>query len=203
MDRQPTNALQTPEEAAEALYGGNAAQPVPIRRPPMPPNDPIETGEQAVAALYNKQPLPVRPGELHGSFAAMQAQLRSAEVYEKTGEQLDLDEYRVYDVFPAKLGKMLVDGHIDNLLANARVLDNGEAEAEDLALEQQAFANMEENRRRAVAQYGPRDGEDLINRTIAWARTQPFAPMLRERFLGTRPDIAEELIHYVFTNAIR
>ena len=126
----------------------------------------------------------------HPKAAAVSITLdNDAAVYEQTGEHLDVDHYRVLDELPAALVVSLVTADVDNLLADARVPED--AEAEERAWEQRAGADMAETRRRAVAQYGPTDGPDLIDRTIRWVRTKPaLAQMLRQRGLGARLDIA-------------
>ena len=189
-----------PTDAATALYG-KTAPPLPTR----PDDQAREPHEEAAKALYHApQPLPTRPGELHAPFALMQAQQHAARFYEQTGEHLDVDHYRVLDDvgLDAGLEAALVTADVDNLLAEARVPED--AAAEESAWEQRAAADMAETRRRAVAQYGPTDGPDPIDRTIRWVRTQPaLAEMLRQRGLGARPDIAEQLIHHVFHHGIR
>jgi hypothetical protein len=173
MDTKPRNTGQTDEQVVEALYDGNAAQ-----------------------------PLPIRPGEFYASFAAPQAQHRSAAVFEQTGEHLDVDRYRVLDELPAGLVVSLVTGDINNTLADARVPDDAEAEA--IALDQRIAADTAESRRRIVAQYGPKNGPQLIERTQRWVRTQPaLAQMLQRGGLGSKPDIVEALVAHVFSNGIR
>lgn len=166
------------------------------------PKDPLAAHEQAASVLYDRQPLTVAPGQFHASYAVQHAQKHSAEVYERTGERLAADNYRVLDFLDAGLVERLVDGDIDNKLATARVSDD--PAADQIALSQQIAADTEESRRRIIAQYGSKDGPALLERTQRWVRSKPaLARILQPRGLGSKPEVVEQLVAYVFSNGIR
>ena len=104
-------------------------------------------------------------------------------------------------VVPSELAATVIIGHIDNLRAVARISDD--PDVDDVALAQRVKRDEVESRELITSQYGKRDGEELLRRAKAWTLTQPaLAKMLRERGLGSRPDIVQQIVAHVFSNGL-
>jgi hypothetical protein len=173
---------------------------------PERPKDALDRHEADSHAIYDRnaaQPLPTRPGEFYASHAVQHAQHYSAEHYEKTGERLPVEIYRTLDFLPLSIVEQIIDGDVANRHAERRVAEDPDGEA--IALAKRIEADTEEARSRIIARYGPKDGPELLERTQRWVKTtQPtLARMLQQRGLGSKPEIVEELVAYVFSNGIR
>jgi hypothetical protein len=103
---------------------------------------------------------------------------------------------------PDALVATIIDGHIDNVLADARVSEDPEADG--LALERQIAASNAELREKFTLQYGAKDGEALLERSARFIRAHPtLARMLQRRGLGSRPAIVEGVAAHVHSTGWR
>ncbi len=170
-----------------------------------PKEDALDAHTRAANVLYHVDPptpLPTRPGEFYSSFAAQQAQKHSAEVFEKTGTKLDVNSYRFLDDLPAALAEPLIDSDVSQKLAAVRVSDD--PDGDDIALDQRIAADTLETRGRLIARYGEKDAAQLLERTKRFVRSKPaLARIVNQRGVGSKPEIVEELVAYVFSNGIR
>jgi hypothetical protein len=98
----------------------------------------------------------------------------------------------------------IADAHVDALLAGSRVMNDDETDAAAVALERQIQANNVELREQFAKRYGPKDGEQLLERTQRFVRSHPkLAAILKENGIGSRIDIVEAIAGHVFSNGIR
>jgi hypothetical protein len=121
-------------------------------------------------------------------------------------QQLRNDLAEISKVLPGADGAVMqiAEGHIDNILAGARVMTDAEAEADEVALLRQIQANNAELIEHFETRYGKKDGAALLERTQRFVRSHPkLAAILKERGLGSRIDVVEALAAHVFSNGIR
>ena len=143
-----------------------------------------------------------RPGEFYASHAAQVAGRYSAEFYEKTGEQLPIDDYRVLDNYSLRLTEQVIAADVARRYADREMFADPDQEVADLS--NRIDADSQESRSRIIARYGLKHGAELLERTQRWVRTQPaLARMLQQRGLGSKPEIVEKLVAHVFSNGIR
>ena len=178
MSTQPKDGREAFERAADKVYDGNAAE-----------------------------PLPERKGEFHSySPAAEVIRQRGTELFAQTGmttrEQQQLEEtfrgIQKTTGLPDGLVAKIADGYVNNRLAGARVSDD--ADRDDLELSQRIAAANTELRERFSRRCGAKDGEALLDRTQRFIRKHPtLAKMLQERGLGSDRDIVEGVAAHVWS----
>jgi hypothetical protein len=173
------DGLERHEQIAERLYDRNAATPLP---PPEKGDFYSWTPEGAV--------LDQRGPELFaeaGIDSAAQRQLRDTHrgIRRATG-------------LPDGLIGQIVEGHLDNLLAEARVSEDPDGDA--IALDRQIAASNAELRQEFAQRYGAKDGEALLERTRRFVRGHPaLAKILQQRGLGSRPEIVRGIAAHIFS----
>jgi hypothetical protein len=72
----------------------------------------------------------------------------------------------------------ILDGHLDGLLADARVSDD--PEGDETTLRQTIAANNEQLREKMLRTYGVKDGEQLLDRTVRFVRRIRSSPAFCE-----------------------
>jgi hypothetical protein len=160
-----------------------------------------------VDKLYPR-PLPERKGEFHSwSAAESAARQREADLSNQLGMDPAARErlYKGYRdlerVLPAGLAATLTDADIDTRLAAGRF--SPDPDADTVAVGQRTEAWSIESRERITSLYGQKDGEALLARTNKWVKSQPaVAQIVRQRGIGSRPDIVEQLVAHVFSNGL-
>lgn len=171
---------------------------------------PLEEQRQ-LATLYdgNKaaKPLPVDAGEFYGHPAlAGEIDRRKSELWDQTGTgEADHAALRRQFLGIAKQTGLpegaltrIAAGHIDGLLAEARVPDD--VDADEVAADQRVVADTNTTREELTTLYGQKDAEDLIRRTQRFVRMHPsLQKVLQRNGLGSRPAIVRDLVAHVFS----
>jgi hypothetical protein len=166
MSNEPKAGLEKHQQTANALYDRNAATPLP----------------------------PPEKGEFH-SWTPEGAilQQRGPELFAQTGIDSAAQRRLGYTFrgirrntgLPDAVMSQIVDGHLDNLLAEQRVSADPDADA--VAHDQKIAAWNAELREEFVQQYGAKDGEAMLERTRRFVRKDPaLAKMLQQRGLASR-----------------
>ena len=164
------------QRALDKLYDGNAAQ------PPHSYSPAIEVIDRRDRELFSEA----------GLDATQRAQLR--QTYTEIG-RIGL---------PDGVVAQIANADMDTRVAATRVKSDADADAAALAQDQQIQANNAELREKFVAQYGAKDGEQLLERTQRFVRSHPkLAAILKENGIGSRIDIVEGIAAHVFSNGIR
>jgi hypothetical protein len=103
---------------------------------------------------------------------------------------------------PELLLATIAESHIDHQLADVRPVDDTDAAAQ--ALETQTQEWNVATRAELQNLYGVTEAERLLERTQRFVRGHPvLAKVLRERGLGSRPDVVLGLAAHVFSSGYR
>lgn len=169
------------QRTLDNIYDGNKADPL-----PPPPKGKFFSYDFGVAAV-----------EQYASRLFTEAGIDTA-----GQERLKDQARRLPEDLPDGLKATIMEGVAKNRLADARVLDD--PDGDETALAQRIAASNTEARDRLVAQYGAADAEELLARAAKFVRSHPpLAAALRERGLGSRVDIVEQLVAHVFSKGYR
>jgi hypothetical protein len=96
----------------------------------------------------------------------------------------------------------LAHEHINAQIADARIVEDADAEAHTMA--KQIAAWNAETRERLQMRYGPKDAEQLLARAQKFVAAHPtLKTVLQRRGLGSRPEIVEQIIAHVFSKGLR
>jgi hypothetical protein len=103
---------------------------------------------------------------------------------------------------PDGLLMQIADFHITNLLADAAVVDDPDAEATEIAKRNDEWAR--EARAQLKNTYGEKDVKDIEARTRKFVNANPaLKKVLQQRGLGSRPDIVTAIASHVFSSGYR
>ena len=121
---------------------------------------------------------------------------------ERAREARFWDDVRTRTGLNDALVMSIAEGSIKNKRAATRVEDD--PDGADIALDKQIATWNTESREQLAVTYGPKDAEDLLARTNRFVKQHPkLAERLRERGLGSRPDIVRDLVAHVFSTGWR
>jgi hypothetical protein len=96
----------------------------------------------------------------------------------------------------------IAEGSINNRLAKSRVVED--EDAAEVALDRQIVAWNKETRDQLSQTYGAEQGEQLLKRAARFVAKHPkLAERMRERGLGSRPDIVLGIIEHIFETGWR
>jgi hypothetical protein len=176
---------------------------------------PTAETKQMTDALYNRDKAePIPPADASGfyglSLLTSALEHGAPELSAATGAS-QADHARMREEFvtiakatslPEPLLVRIADNHRNTLIANARPVEDEDADAAQLAKRTQEWS--EESRTILAQTYGAKDAEQLLARSAAYVKKHPkLAKLLGERGLGSRPDIVTDLVAFVFSNGIR
>ena len=174
------------QKALDRLYNGNSAQAPPASGNPAAPD---LAGRMYGPAMVTSA-IDQRAAELWAKNGTTPAQHRALRdtfvgIAQRTG-------------LPEPLMQHIANGHIDNLLADARV--EVDPDAADVALGARIDQVNSELREDFRLRYGATAGDALLERTQRFVRAHPeLARILQQRGLGSNREIVEGIASHVFS----
>lgn len=172
---------------------------------PKEPNDQITQDEQLASKLYanTNAKTPTISSSRSGAFDGREAELRDVvglDANARKGVRTEL--FGMVEDLPDALARTIVDGAISNIVGQARVVDD--EEAAEIEIDKRTAAHNTEVRKELADRYGAEQGESLLKRANKFVTARPtLAKRLRERGLGSRPDIVLALVEHVHLTGFR